>query len=463
MPNIIGNLVFYSWPLVIFWLLSKYPAKQAIFFSITLAIMFLPNGFAIDYPLIPPIDRESLTAMSLALFLVIKNKKFSIFPSGLPSKLLIGYFLVLAISAELNSDAFVIGNKFFPALTHHDVFSSVVRALLSFMPFFFGRHFLNKVEDNEKIFKSLVFMGLIYTPFMLIELRLSPQFHNWVYGYSNVDFLQQVRGDGYRPTVFYGHGLSLAFWISTCLIAAIALQKNRVRVSIFSASKATIYLFVILILCKTWSAIAYVLLAILFIFKLKPVKQAKWALILAALIFTYPVANTTGVFPDHEIISNIQQYSPARAESLEFRFRNEKILLARALERPFFGWNGWGRNRVYNSWGKDLSITDGRWIIEIGVNGIIGFIFYYAILMIPLIYAHKNIENIENPQQRVYFAALAIILAICIIDSIPNTGMGMMHWLFAGALLGQSESLAKQKKMATKKLQSSLDDNTRKP
>lgn len=448
MPNFLANLVFYSWPLVIFWMLSKYPAKQAIFFSITLAVMFLPNGFSIDYPLIPPIDREGLTSLSLAAFLFIKGKKFKLFPSGLPSKILIGYLMVLVISVEMNSDAFAYGAKIFPALTHHDAFSTVVRTLLALMPFFLGRFFLNNVEDNENIFKALVVMGLIYTIFMLVELRLSPQFHTWVYGYSNVDFSQQMRGEGYRPTVFYGHGLSLAFWISTCIIAALALQKNKVKASLFSASKVVIYLSIILVLCKTWSAMAYALLAMLLIFKLSPVKQTKWVLMLAAVIFIYPVAKTTGVFPDREIVSTIQQYSPDRAESLSFRFGNETILLERALQRPYFGWNGWGRNRVYNSWGKDLSVTDGRWIIEIGVNGIMGFIFYYAILMIPLIYAHKNIENIENPRQRVYFAALAIMLAISIIDSIPNTGMGVMHWLFAGALLGQSEMLARQKKLA---------------
>ena len=69
----------------------------------------------------------------------------------------------------------------------------------------------------------------------------------------------------------------------------------------------------------------------------------------------------------------------------------------------------------------------------------------------PLYYAHKNIENIEDPRQKVYFSALAIMLAICIFDSVPNTGMGFMHWLFAGALLGQSEMLAKQKKLAASK------------
>ena len=447
MPNIFGILVFYSWPLLIFWLLSKYPAKQAIFFAFTLAIMFLPNGFSVDYPLIPPIDRETLTSLSLALFLFIKNKKFTIFPSGFPSKILIGYLLVLVISTELNSDAFVIGSKYFPALTHYDALSTVVRVLLTLMPFFLGRFFLNNVEDNEKIFKALVVMGLVYTPFMLVELRLSPQFHNWVYGYSNVDFLQQMRGEGYRPTVFYGHGLGLAFWITTCVIAALALQKNKVRVSVFSASKVAIYLAIILVLCKTWSAMIYALVAMLFIFKLKPAKQTKWALVIAVIVFTYPAAKIADIFPDREIVSTIQQYSPERAQSLDFRFNNETILLARAMERPYFGWNGWGRNRVYNKDGRDMSVTDGIWIIELGMNGFMGFIFFYIILLIPLFYAHKNIENIQNPRQKVYFAALALILAICIFDSVPNAGMSVMHLFLAGALLGQSELLAKQKKL----------------
>ena len=447
MPNIFGILVFYSWPLVVFWLLSKYPAKQAIFFAITLSVMFLPNGFSVDYPLIPPIDRETLTSLSLAAVLFFTGKKFKLFPPGIPSKILIGYLIVLVISTELNSDAFVIGSKVFPALTHYDALSTIVRVLLTLMPFFLGRFFLNNIEDNEKIFKALVLMGLIYTPFMLIELRLSPQFHNWVYGYSNVEFQQQMRGDGYRPTVFYGHGLGLAFWISTCVIAALALQKNKMRVSMFSASKVAIYLAIILVLCKTWSAMIYALLALFFIFRLKPVKQTKWALIIAVIVFTYPAAKIADIFPDREIVSTIFQYSPARAQSLEFRFENETILLARALERPYFGWNGWGRNRIYDSNGKDNSVTDGRWIIELGVNGFMGFIFFYAILLMPLFYAHKNIENIQEPRQKVYFAALSIILAICIFDSVPNAGMGVMHLLLAGALLGQSELLAKQKKV----------------
>ena len=64
------------------------------------------------------------------------------------------------------------------------------------------------------------------------------------------------------------------------------------------------------------------------------------------------------------------------------------------MEKPLFGWGGWGRNRVFSKEdGKDLSITDGQWAIEIGETGILGFLIYYAILFTPLFYAPKNLSS----------------------------------------------------------------------
>ena len=112
----------------------------------------------------------------------------------------------------------------------------------------------------------------------------------------------------------------------------------------------------------------------------------------------------------------------------------------------FFGWGDWGRNRVYSTEdGRDLSIIDGRWIGELGVNGWIGFLLSYAILLTPLYYAQKAVHYIKEPKDQVYFASLAVILTICVVDSIPNTGMGTMHLFLAGILLGQSELLIKRK------------------
>ncbi len=46
------------------------------------------------------------------------------------------------------------------------------------------------------------------------------------------------------------------------------------------------------------------MLAMLLIFKLKPVKQTKWALILAVIVFTYPVAKSD-VFPGQELSAQL--------------------------------------------------------------------------------------------------------------------------------------------------------------
>jgi len=457
-PNIFANLVFYSWPLVVIWMVSRYKAKRAIFMAITLAILLLPNGFSFDLPLIPPIDRISLTSLTLAAVLFFTGRRFKLFPEGLPTKIIIGYLISIVISCMSNPDGILIGSRYLQGLTYYDAISETIRTILALMPFFLGRAFLNDVKDNEWIFKLLVIFALFYSIPMLGEVRLAPLLHYWVYGFSAVDFFQQMRGDGFRPTVFFGHGLGLAFWMTTCIIAALALRKNKVRIAGFSATQVIIYLMVVLVLSKTVSALVYVFLAMFLIFKFYPRKQIKWSLILVAIVMIYPVTKTFGLFPDRAIVSNIQQYSPARAESLDFRFKNEDILLNRALQKPFFGWSGWGRARVYNKYGDSVSVTDGKWIIELGNNGAVGFIFSYALFFITLLYALKNINNIDNPRDKVYFASLAIILAICVIDSIPNTGMVAMHLLLAGALLGQAEALKKQKEAISIK---SEDPNAR--
>jgi hypothetical protein len=63
-----------------------------------------------------------------------------------------------------------------------------------------------------------------------------------------------------------------------------------------------------------------------------------------------------------------------------------------------------------------------------------------------LYYAKKNVDKIEDPIDKIYFASLAVILLIGILDSIPNTGMISIHFFLAGALLGQSENIMSKRK-----------------
>ena len=446
MPNALAYFIFFSWPIFVLWLLLKYPIKKSIFIAITSAVLLLPAGFKIDLPLLPPIDKETVTGLSIAILLFILRKRFSIFHPGLITKLFIAYFIVLIITVELNAMPIITAKKYLPGLTHYDAFSLIIRVTLYTMPFYLGRFFSSNLRETEDYYKLLVIMALIYTIPMLIELKISPQLNYMFYGIQPAQFLQQVREGGYRPMVFIGHGLSMAFWFSTAIIAAGALYKNKIRVAIASPFAILAYLVVVLVLCKTWSAMLYAFFGLLFIFKLKPKKQVKLSFIIAIIIIFYPVAKVTDTFPQKAIISAISQYSAERAQSLDFRFQNEDEMLAHAMQKPFFGWGGWGRNRLYSTEdGRDLSVIDGRWIGELGVNGWIGFLLSYAIILTPLYFAQKAVHYIKEPKDQVYFASLAIMLMVCIVDSIPNTGMGPMHLFFAGILLAQSELLLKHK------------------
>ena len=449
MPNAFAYLVFFSWPIFVLWSLIRYPVKKAIFISIVLSTLLLPSAFDANLPLLPPLDKDNIAGLSIVLFLLLLRKKFRIFQPGLSTKLFIAYFIVMGITVELNTVPIIIsGSKYLPGLTHHDTFSLIIRLIIYTLPFYLGRYFSTSLRDTELFFKIMVGMALVYTLPMLFELKMSPQLHNIAYGYQPSQFVQEIRENGYRPMVFVGHGLGLAFWMSTCVLAASALLKNKIRATILSPLALVCYLFVILIFCKTWSATVYAMLGMIFILKSRPAAQVKWSLILAALVILYPVTKVNGIFPEKEIINLISQYNPERAQSLEFRFRNENEMLAHALERPYFGWGNWGRNRIYSDWdGRDVSVIDGRWIAELGTNGWIGFIFCYLILLTPLYYAHKTFKHIKEPKDQIFFAALAVILAICVLDSIPNTGMGPIHLFLAGILLGQAEALKQQQNL----------------
>ena len=448
MPNAFAYLVFFSWPIFVLWSLIRYPVKKAIFISIVLSTLLLPSAFDANLPFLPPLDKDNIAGLSIVLFLLLLRKKFKIFQPGLSTKLFIAYFIVIGITVELNTMPIIIGSKYLPGLTHHDTFSLIIRLIIYTMPFYLGRYFSTSLRDTELFLKIMVVTALVYTLPILFELKMSPQLHYIAYGYQPSQFVQEIRENGYRPMVFVGHGLGLAFWMSTCVLAASALLKNKIRATILSPLALICYLFVILIFCKTWSATFYALLGMIFILKSRPATQVKWSLILAALVILYPVTKVNGIFPEKEIISVVSQYNPERAQSLEFRFQNENEMLAHALERPYFGWGNWGRNRIYSKWdGRDLSVVDGRWIAELGTNGWVGFMVCYLIFLTPLYYAHKSFKYIKEPKDQVFFAALAVILTICVLDSIPNTGMGPMHLFLAGVLLGQSEALKQQQNL----------------
>jgi hypothetical protein len=149
------------------------------------------------------------------------------------------------------------------------------------------------------------------------------------------------------------------------------------------------------------------------------------------------------MFPTNMMVSAARSVSADRARSLKVRFDNEDQLLARSLERPVFGWGRFGRSRVYDpATGKDISITDGHWLITLGQFGIFGFIAEFGLLAMAVFRASLALKFCESKTDKVLLSALSLIAAVNVLDLLPNSGLVPWTWLICGALLGRAEALA---------------------
>ena len=128
----------------------------------------------------------------------------------LPASLVLVLILAGVGTALTNPDPLRYGPTALPALAPYEAVSMGIRDLIRYgVPFFLGRTLYRRSADLKDLLLVLAGAGVIYSAFILVELRLSPQFHRWIYGHHQHGFALHVRWGGYRPMVFMRHGLSV--------------------------------------------------------------------------------------------------------------------------------------------------------------------------------------------------------------------------------------------------------------
>jgi hypothetical protein len=445
-PNWFATIALLSWPLVALWLFRTRPVNQAILWTILGGLLLLPvKAFIKLAPGIPQLDKVSIPNLATLVGLVFAaGRPLRIWKRiGLVEVLLLGFVIGPLITSGLNGDPISVGGGItLPSVDYYDGVSAAVSQLIFLLPFFLGRQFLRSAADTFEILRVLVIAGLLYSVPLLIEIRLSPQLHYWFYGYQPSQFIQGMRFGGYRPMAFMGHGLLAAFFVMTTAVAAAALWRTQTRVVRFAPAGVTAYLSAILILCKTLGALVYGAALVPVARWTKPRIQVRMASALVMIVLLYPALRIADLVPVQSLINVATSISEDRARSLQFRFDNEQRLLDRASQRLAFGWGRWGRSRVYDEKsGKDESVTDGRWIISMGQFGIFGFLAEFGLLALPVFRAAAALRFAESMREGVMLAALSLIVAIDMIDLLPNSSLSPFSWLLAGALLGRAELL----------------------
>jgi hypothetical protein len=402
------------------------------------ATLFLPERVEFDAPLVPPMGKVTISGLCALVGVLVTSRSRIV--GALPDRYVVGLsgsLLVANIFTTLtNRDSLVYGSTFIEGLTLHDAISDTVRITLSaVIPFVLGYSLFRTRQDLIDLMRVLVIAALVYVPFVLVELRMSPQFHRWVYGFHQHEFVQTIRDGGYRPMVFMQHGLALANFMFAGLSAATVLAKLRVSVLGFPAWIPALVLGVILVLCKSMAALLYGLVVVPIVLFWQPGTQVRLAVFLAIVVLAYPALRSTGAFPTQALVDLSSRVAQERAESLGQRFWHEDQLVKKARERPLFGWGGFGRNRIYDAEGTDRSVTDGAWIGTYGSGGAAGFICIFGLLTIPVFRGRRALRRLGAPE-RVLLAAMALLVGFGDIDLLPNGLFSALPLFFAGALGG---------------------------
>ncbi len=458
--NTFALLALLGWPAVVAVMFRTLPLERALIWSILGGYMILPQLSAFNLPLVPPLNKETIP--NLAAFVAcaaMLGRMPSLLPEGWLGRGLLALFVISpAITVLTNLEPMQFGVDRFgtltlvdpnalevwglPGLRIYDSASALGQQLFLMLPFFLAREILRSEAAIREILLALVIAGAIYALPMLWEVRFSPQLHTQLYGFFQHDFAQAMRDGGFRPFVFMPHGLWVAFFAFMVTMAAAARLREGGPDTKLRNLMILGFAGGLVVICKSLGSLMFTVVFVPMILVLRPRAHLAVAALIAALVVGYPLVRGAGLVPTTDLVARIAEVNPERAQSLEYRFTNEERILQHVEAKPLFGWGGWGRFMVYDpGTGRVLSIVDGQWIITIGHYGWLGFIAMFGLLALPVLGMWREARRPGAAPVPMAVSALTLILAVNMLDLLPNATLIPFTWLIAGALLGRVEEM----------------------
>jgi hypothetical protein len=429
MGSAITLLVMYGWLPAVLYIFSRYPAQRAMVISFVVAWLFLPQA-VITLPSVPDWTKMSATCYSvmIATFIHDSSRITSFKPSWIDIPMAL--WCVSPFFASVTND-----------LGAYDGFSaSLDQAMTWGMPYFLGRIYLCNFEGMRKLAVATFVGGLVYIPLCLYEARMFTSLHQQIYGFITFDFGQALRMGGYRPSVFMTHGLAVGVWMMTAALMGIVLWRCKVMTKLWNV-KISVWVWILLVvfvLIRSTGAYNLLAFALIILFMAKWLRTSILVWVFVALIGVYLNLGVSGNFPRQEIISAMSQvFDQDRIQSLEFRFLNEEILGERARLRSTFGWGGFGRNRVFDEYGKDISVTDSLWVIVFGTAGVFGLTSLMTALLLPVIaFCVRFPARLWSNAIVAPAAALNVGLLMYALDCVLNAMINPVYALICGGIAG---------------------------
>lgn len=426
-------LVMFGWIPFVFYLFMRFPSQRAVVIAFVIAWLFLPQA---GYPLpgLPDYTKMSATCygimLATALFDGDRFTKFT--PSWVDIPM-----VICCVSPLITSLTNGLGL--------YDGFSALLDQTVTWgLPYFLGRLYIGNWA-GLKYLATIIFMGgLAYVPLCFIELVISPQLHRIFYGFHAARFDQAIRYGGYRPSVFMQHGLAVGAWMMAATLISIWLWQAGIFKKFLGIPMKILVavMVVMLVLVKSTGAYILFVLGLACMWLAKRHKKTFLVTMLAATVAVYLGVAASGVITPEsreEFMTRLEQVLPEeRVGSLRFRLINEEMLSEKARERPLFGWGGWGRARIYNEEGEDISVTDSLWIIAFGNRGAIGLASLFGSFLLPVVaFCWSNYPGRLWMHPVVAPAAMiSVVLVLFMVDCVLNAMTNPVYTLAAGGLSG---------------------------
>ncbi len=432
-------LTFVGWTPLVCFLFRSLQAYKAAAVAFVVAWMFLPVA-AIPLKGLPDLTKVTVSCVAI-LFASWLYDRDTLIDFKMKS---IDIPMLLWCSCPLLS-SLVNGLGAYDGLSE-----SMYQGFTWGLPYFVARLYFANLRGLNTLLIVVFMGGLFYIPFCLEEVLMSPQLHRLTYGFHQHSFLQTMRGGGFRPMVFMEHGLMVAMWmISAAMIGlwltyagVIPRKFTLVPFGIWLKKIPILYLLLSLLvtiaLMKSAGAFILFVVGMSVLYLSNKIKTTLLIWLLIAVPPLYIITRSTGWWDGANLSSMVAEKLSERAgESLQFRFDNEKILIEKALDGSFFGWGGWNRSRVFDETGKDISVTDGLWIITLGTRGIYGLMLLTIILFLPafLLLWKSNPEQ-WNSIEWSGSAVVTVLLLLYMIDNLLNGMVNPVFMFFNGAVCG---------------------------
>lgn len=410
----------FGWPVVasLFFLVLR--PRRAVVTILVLGWALLPvAGYAIEE--VPDYDKATSLSVSLVLgTLIFDSRRWTTWrPRWLDGVVLL--FCLVPLASSVSN-----------GLGVYDGLAATTGTLLRWgVPYLIGRLYFRTEGDLRTLAAGIVLGGALYIPLCLYEIRMSPQLHTMVYGYHQHQFAQTRRLGGWRPVVFMQHGLAVGMWMASASLLAAGLAASGARPRLLGVPTpwvAAVLIFTT-VLVKSAGALILLFVGLLMALLIWATRQRALAygIILSSLL--YVLVRATGIWSGSEAIEASRWISESHSGSLRVRLENETLLIEHALQRPWLGWAGWGRNRPPEHGGV---VTDGLWVIVLGQHGIIGLSSLIGVIIMPAVLALRR----ARARRDLLPIFLAILLGLYMIDCLLNAMFNPLMISVAGGLAG---------------------------